>query len=75
MDVVLPKWGMSMQEGVISSWLVAVGDVVVEGQSLASVETEKVEAEVEAASAGTITELLVAEGETVEVGSVIARMS
>ena len=66
---------MSMQEGVISSWLVAVGDVVVEGQSLASVETEKVEAEVEAASAGTITELLVAEGETVEVGSVIARMS
>ena len=64
-----------MQEGVISSWLVAVGDQVVEGQPLATVETEKVEAEVEAAAAGTITEILCEAGDTAEVGSVIARMS
>jgi len=75
MDVLLPKWGMSMQEGVISSWLVAVGDQVVEGQPLATVETEKVEAEVEAAASGTVTEILVGEGETADVGSVIAQMS
>ncbi len=75
MDVVLPKWGMSMQEGVISTWLVAVGDTVIEGQPLATVETEKVVAEVEAAAAGTITEILFGEGDTAEVGDVIARMS
>lgn len=75
MDIVLPKWGMSMQEGVIASWLVAVGDQVTEGQPIATIETEKVEAEVEATAAGTITELLFEEGDTAEVGAVIARMS
>lgn len=75
MDIILPKWGMTMQEGVIGSWLVAVGDTVTEGQPVASVETEKVEAEIEAPAAGTITEVLFEEGDTAEVGAVIARMS
>lgn len=75
MDIILPKWGMTMQEGVIASWLVAVGDTVIEGQAIAAVETEKVEAEIEAPAAGTILELLFEAGDTAEVGAVIARMS
>ena len=71
----MPKWGMSMQEGALTQWLVAVGDEVGEGQALATVETEKVDAEIEAPAAGTVTEILVEEGATVEVGTVIARLS
>jgi pyruvate/2-oxoglutarate dehydrogenase complex dihydrolipoamide acyltransferase (E2) component len=75
MDIILPKWGMTMQEGAIAGWLVAVGDTVTEGQPVATVETEKVDAEVEAPAAGTITELLFEAGDTAEVGAVIARMA
>jgi pyruvate/2-oxoglutarate dehydrogenase complex dihydrolipoamide acyltransferase (E2) component len=75
MDIKMPKWGMSMQEGVLTEWNVAVGDEVTEGQALATVETEKVDAEVEAPAAGTVAELLVEAGETVEVGTVIARLT
>ena len=75
MDVMMPKWGMSMQEGLLSEWLVAVGDTVTEGQPLATVETEKVDAEIEAPEAGVVAELLVEAGTEVEVGTVIARLS
>lgn len=75
MDIVLPKWGMTMQDGVIAEWLVQVGDSVTEGQPIAVIETEKVDTDLEAPGAGTITELLVEAGESAEVGSVIARMS
>jgi pyruvate/2-oxoglutarate dehydrogenase complex dihydrolipoamide acyltransferase (E2) component len=75
MDVMMPKWGMSMQEGLLSSWLVAVGDSVTEGQALATVETEKVDAEIESPADGVVAELLVDEGTEVEVGTVIARLS
>lgn len=75
MDVQMPKWGMSMQEAVLTEWLVAVGDQVTEGQALATVETEKVDAEVEAPQAGTVSELLAEAGATVEVGAVIARLT
>ena len=75
MDVVMPKWGMSMQEGHLVEWLVSVGDSVEEGQVLANVETEKVDAEIEAPQAGVVSELLVEAGTDVEVGTVIARLS
>lgn len=75
MDVTMPKWGMSMQEGLLSSWLVSVGDTVTEGQPIATVETEKVDADVEAPGDGVVVELLVEEGVEVEVGTVIARLS
>ena len=75
MDIILPKWGMTMQDGVIAEWLVAVGDTVTEGQGVAMIETEKVETEVEAPAAGTITELLFEAGDTAEVGAGIARLS
>lgn len=75
MDVTMPKWGMSMQEGLLTEWLVAVGDTVSEGQPLATVETEKVDAEVESPIAGTVIELLAEAGDEVEVGAVIARLA
>jgi pyruvate/2-oxoglutarate dehydrogenase complex dihydrolipoamide acyltransferase (E2) component len=74
MDVTLPKWGMTMQEGTIASWDVEVGDTVTEGQVLAGVATEKVDADLEAPATGTITEIIVAAGETVPVGTVVARI-
>lgn len=75
MDVTMPKWGMSMQEGLLTEWLVTVGDTVTEGQPLATVETEKVDAEIESPAAGTVTELLFEAGVEVEVGAVIARLT
>ena len=73
-DVVLPKWGMTMQDGLINEWHVVAGDRVVEGQPMVTIETEKVDAEVEAPATGTVLEVLVLVGETVAVGTVIARI-
>jgi len=73
-DVVLPKWGMTMQDGTINEWHVFAGDSVVEGQPMVTIETEKVDAEVEAPATGTVLEVLVPVGETVAVGTVIARI-
>lgn len=71
-EVTLPKWGMTMQEGTIESWTKAVGDRVEEGDVIAEVSTEKVSAEVEAPVAGVVANLLVDVGDAVEVGAPIA---
>jgi pyruvate/2-oxoglutarate dehydrogenase complex dihydrolipoamide acyltransferase (E2) component len=71
-EVILPKWGLTMEEGVLVSWEKAVGDAVDEGEVLALIETDKIETELPAPAAGVITRLLVGEGDTVPVGTVIA---
>ena len=71
-EVLLPQWGMGMSEGTITSWLKAVGDTVAEDEPLAEVEAEKVEETLEAPTAGTLAEIVVPEGETVEVRTVVA---
>ena len=71
-EVLLPQWGMGMSEGTITTWLKAVGDTVKEDEALAEVEAEKVEETLEAPAAGTLVEILVPEGETVEVRSAVA---
>lgn len=73
-DVELPKWGMTMQDGTIAEWLKEVGEKVEEGEPIAVVETEKVNTDLEAPEAGVLKEILVQEGETVEVGTVLARI-
>jgi pyruvate/2-oxoglutarate dehydrogenase complex dihydrolipoamide acyltransferase (E2) component len=73
-EVTMPKYGMTMQEGTISGWEVAAGDHVEEGQPLAGVSTEKVDEDIEAPVSGTVTEILVEQGETVEVGTVLCRI-
>jgi pyruvate/2-oxoglutarate dehydrogenase complex dihydrolipoamide acyltransferase (E2) component len=71
-EVLLPQWGMGMSEGTITSWLKGVGDKVAEDEPLAEVEAEKVEETLEAPATGTLVEVLVPEGETVEVRTVVA---
>jgi 2-oxoglutarate dehydrogenase E1 component len=73
-DIVTPAGGESVTEGTILEWAVKVGDAVQDGQTVVEVSTDKVDMELPAPTAGTITEILVDEGETVTVGQVIARM-
>jgi len=73
-DIIVPKWGMTMQDCIITEWLVKVGDAVVEGQALAVIETEKVDTNLESPGAGTILELLVEPGGSADVGAIIARL-
>jgi pyruvate/2-oxoglutarate dehydrogenase complex dihydrolipoamide acyltransferase (E2) component len=61
-----------MSEGTITTWLKSVGDSVAEDEPLAEVEAEKVEETLEAPATGTLAEIVVPEGETVEVRSVVA---
>jgi pyruvate/2-oxoglutarate dehydrogenase complex dihydrolipoamide acyltransferase (E2) component len=63
---------MGMSEGTITTWLKAVGDQLTEDEPIAEVEAEKVEETLEAPAAGTLAEICVQEGETVEVRSVVA---
>ena len=70
----MPKWGMTMQEGTLAEWEVAVGDSVQEGQPLAAVSTDKVDSDVEAPVSGTVTEICVEKGASVAVGTVLCRI-
>jgi len=69
-DILLPKIGFSMTEGVIAEWLAEDGATVAEGQPLFSIETDKSTNEVEAPASGVL-RISGAVGETFEVGSVI----
>ncbi len=71
-QVLMPKMGDTMEEGKILSWRKHVGDTVKKGDALAEIETEKVNIEVEAFAAGVLRKIIVAEGETVPVGTEIA---
>ena len=73
-DIVTPAGGESVTEGTILEWAVKVGDAVEDGQTIVEISTDKVDMELPAPAAGTITEILAEEGETVTVGQVIARM-
>lgn len=73
--IVMPQLGESVVEGTIAQWLVQVGDKVDSGQPLVEVETDKANTEVPASASGYVAEILVAEGDTVEVGTEIIRLS
>jgi len=75
MQVVLPKWGVSMQEAFLLKWLKQVGDPVVKGEPIADFETDKVEVTLEAPVSGTLTRQFVANEDTVPVGAVIAEIT
>jgi pyruvate/2-oxoglutarate dehydrogenase complex dihydrolipoamide acyltransferase (E2) component len=61
-----------MSEGTVLNWHKAVGDAVTEDEPLAEIEAEKVEETLEAPATGTLAEILVNEGDTVEVRTVVA---
>ena len=74
LDIVTPTGGESVTEGTILEWSVKVGDAVKNGDTVVEISTDKVDMELPAPAAGTITEILFEEGATVTVGQVIARM-
>jgi pyruvate dehydrogenase E2 component (dihydrolipoamide acetyltransferase) len=71
-QVIMPKLSDAMEEGRLLQWLKKEGDRVQSGDVLASIETDKAEIELESFGAGVLRKILVAEGETVTVGKVIA---
>jgi 2-oxoglutarate decarboxylase len=75
LEVVMPQMGESVSEGTVLEWHKQPGDTVAADETLVEISTDKVDAEVPAPAAGTITEILAAAGDTVEVGQVLARMT
>ena len=71
-ELVMPKWGLTMQEGLIGRWLKQEGDVVEKGEPLLEVETEKITNLVEAPASGVLARILFPAGSTVPVTHAIA---
>lgn len=70
--VKLPKFGLTMEEALISEWKVGVGDRIEKGDVLATIESEKVEMELPSPATGVVAKYLVETGETVPVGTEVA---
>src|SRR5215467_11576541 len=71
-EVVMPQMGESVVEGTITNWLVKEGDAVAEDQPLVAISTDKVDAEIPSPAAGTITQIVAKEGETLPIGALLA---
>jgi multifunctional 2-oxoglutarate metabolism enzyme len=74
-DVVTPAAGESVTEGTILEWHVKVGDFIKVNDTIVEISTDKVDLELPSPASGTVTELLVEDGDTVTVGQVIARLA
>ncbi len=74
-DVLMPQMGESIAEGTVSRWIKKVGEKVERDEPLLEISTDKVDAEIPSPAAGTLTEILVQEGQTVAVNSVVARIA
>ena len=73
-DVTMPQMGESIAEGTIVRWIKKVGDAIDKDEPLIEISTDKVDAEIPAPGAGVLLEILTAEGETVPINSVVARI-
>jgi 2-oxoglutarate dehydrogenase E2 component (dihydrolipoamide succinyltransferase) len=71
-EIVMPQLGESVTEGTITRWFKQVGEEIAEDEPLFEVSTDKVDTEVPAPAAGVLTEIRVQEGDTVDVGTVLA---
>ena len=71
-EIVLPQWGMEMQDATIVKWLKQEGDSIREGDPLVEVETAKIETEMESTASGVLAHILVPEGATVPIRTVLA---
>ncbi len=74
-DIEMPQLGETVTEGTVTRWFKAVGDPVAEDEVLFEVSTDKVDSEVPSPVAGYLAEIKVPEGETVDVGTVLAVVS
>ena len=73
-DIIVPTLGESVSDATIARWIKKAGDVVAADEPVVELETDKVTLEVPSPVAGTLSELVVAEGDTVEVGALLARV-
>lgn len=73
-DVIMPQMGESIAEGTVSRWIKKVGDTVKRDEPIFEISTDKVDAEIPSPSAGVLVEILVGEGATVAVQTVVARL-
>lgn len=71
-EVPMPQMGESIAEGTVSKWLKQAGDTVTRDEPLLEISTDKVDAEIPSPAAGRLEEIVVSEGQTVEVGTVVA---
>src|SRR5262247_3990563 len=71
-DVVMPQMGVSVSEGTVSKWLKSEGDAVVADEPLLEISTDKVDTEVPSPGEGVLAHIMVQEGQTVDVGTVLA---
>ncbi len=74
-DIIVPELAESITEGEIVRWVKQVGDHVDKGEFIVELETDKVNAEIISEEAGVLTEILAQEGDVVEVGAVIAKVT
>jgi 2-oxoglutarate dehydrogenase E2 component (dihydrolipoamide succinyltransferase) len=74
-EVVMPQMGVSVSEGTVTKWLKQVGEAVGRDEPLLEISTDKVDTEVPSPAEGVVAQILVQEGETVEVGTVVALIS
>jgi len=70
--VKLPKFGLTMEEATITDWVVGLGEAIQKGETIATIESEKVEMELPCPVSGLVAEHLVAVGETVPLGTPVA---
>src|SRR5688572_24990379 len=73
-DVIMPQMGESIAEGTVTKWLKKIGDAVKRDEPLFEISTDKVDAEIPSPAAGVLSEILVGEGKTVGVNTVVARI-
>lgn len=74
-QIAVPRWGLTMEEAMLTAWHVSVGDEVTEGQAVAVLETDKTENDIESPASGRVVELLARVGQLVEPGQVIALLT
>ncbi|MDF9298150.1 MULTISPECIES: dihydrolipoamide acetyltransferase family protein [Geobacillus] len=70
-EIIMPKLGMSMEEGTVVEWLKKKGDPVKKGESIVVISSDKIEKDIEAPQDGVLLEIIVQQDETAEVGKVI----
>ncbi|HST39895.1 MAG TPA: dihydrolipoamide acetyltransferase family protein [Conexibacter sp.] len=74
-DVAMPQMGVSVTEGTVVEWKLAIGDPVVAEETICEITTDKIDTELPAPASGVLREIVVQVGETVEVGTVLARIA
>ena len=74
-QVLMPQMGVSVSEGTVTKWMKGVGDAIQADETLLEISTDKVDVEVPSPGTGIVEEILIPEGQTVAVGTLLARIS